>query len=202
MLFQLFGAAPPALGKAPPRLKISDRIPDVSLLDQFGKPLRFREAFIDDGRALIINTMYATCRGSCPGTSKVLKSLRKSLSTIFKQRLTFVSITLDPAIDQPKTLRAYAENFGANERSESLCPWQFVTGTAANIEQLRRALGFFDLDPAIDSDITQHGSTLLIGNSTTDRWAAMPAGLPKSQLVSSICRVAGFTFKQKYGNLA
>lgn len=189
-----FVHAPP-----PPRLKISDKYPDVELRNQFGEPLRFRKQFVDDGRALVINTMYTTCRGSCPGTSSTLKSLRESLSPIFGKRLTIVSVSIDPLIDQPDKLLSYARAFGAEERSEQSCDWQFVTGKPGDIEKLRRALGFFDLNPQIDEDLTQHASTLLVGNSTTDRWMSMPAELKSSQLIGTICRVAGFTFEQKYG---
>lgn len=201
MLAQLFQILQSAVAQAqqPPRLKISDPFPDVRLVNQFGEPIRFRKRFVDDGRALIVNTMYTTCRGSCPSTSVVLKSLRDVLSPIFGRRLSIVSITLDPTVDQPEELLSYAANFRADQQPERLCEWQFLTGHPKEIESLRRALGFYDLDPKVDQDVTQHASTLLVGNSTTDRWAAIPAEIQRSQLVSSICRVAGFTFEQKYG---
>jgi protein SCO1/2 len=183
----------------PPRLKVSDRFPNVTLRDQFDREVQFRRDFIDDGRALIVNSMYTTCRGTCPGTSSTLESLRKKLSPVFGNRLTLVSFTLEPVVDTPVVLRRYARDFGAGRERPELCDWRFVTGAPAAIEQLRRGLGFYDLNPRVDADITQHASLLMFGNSTSDRWAALPAQLREGALIETIRRVAGFTFEQKYG---
>src|SRR5690606_26210422 len=116
--------------------------------------LRFRKDFVEDGRALIINTMYTTCRGSCPVTSAAIQSLRKTLTPVFGNRLTFLSITLEPQIDTVKVLRNYADLFGAGTPQKKLCDWHFLRTNARDLEPLRRSLGFFDLDPRVDQDIT------------------------------------------------
>jgi protein SCO1 len=183
----------------PPRLKVSDRYSDVPLRTQFDREVRFRQAYLSDGRALVVNTMFTTCRGSCPGTSATIKELRAALSPVFGKRLTFLSLTLEPAVDTVAKLRDYARAYGADREQAELCDWHFLTGTGKDIDALRRSLGFFDLDPRVDSDVSQHASLLLCGNSTRDRWASMPAGLRKIELVRTIRRVAGFTFEQKYG---
>lgn len=190
------GSPPPAI---PPRLKVADRYADAALRTQFGAPVRFRRAYIDDGRAIVVNTMFTTCRGSCPGTSATLESLRTTLSPVFGKRLTILSLTLEPAVDTVARLRTYAGLYGADRERADLCDWHFLTGDAVGVDALRRSLGFYDLDPRIDRDVTQHASLLLCGNSTSDRWAALPAELPKTELIRTIRRVAGFTFEQKYG---
>lgn len=183
----------------PPRLKICNRYANSRLENQLGESIRFRERFIDDGRALVMNTMYTTCRGTCPGTSTTIESLREQLSPVFGSRLTFVSLSIDPIVDNRQKLTSYAKLYGADRPREGLCEWHFLTGTLAQVTELRRSLGFYDLNPRVDADVTQHASTLMFGNSTNDRWASMPAELPESQLVAAIRRVAGFTFEQKYG---
>ncbi len=190
----LFGQTP-----EPPRLKVCDRYADSRLENQFGEAIRFREQFLSDGRALVINTMYTTCRGTCPGTSATIESLRETLSPVFGERLSFVSLSIDPVVDTRAKLMQYAKLYGADRARPGLCEWQFLTGTRAEVDALRRSLGFYDLNPRVDQDVTQHASTLMFGNSTTDRWSTMPAELPEGQLVTSIRRVAGFTFEQKYG---
>jgi protein SCO1/2 len=184
---------------SPPALKISDRFPNVTLSNQFGQTFGFRDRFLADGRALIVNTMFTTCRGSCSGTSAILKDLRKTLSPLFGNRLSFISLTLEPLVDTPGKLLDYAKLYGAGNVTDGSCDWQFLTGTRWSVDKLRRALGFYDLDPKRDEDITQHASTLLFGNVTSDRWAALPAALRKPLLIESIRRVAGFTFEQRYG---
>ena len=181
-----------------PSSRRCDRFSNVALVDQFGVPLRFRDAFVD-GRALVVNTMFTVCRGTCPGTSARLHSLRERLSPVFGSRLTFVSLSIDPERDDPRVLRRFASTYGAGVRRADRCDWRFVTGDPADVDRLRRSLDFFDLDPAVDADPTRHAATLLFGNTRTDRWATLPADLREPLLVEAIRRVAGFTFEQKYG---
>lgn len=188
-----------AQSNEPPRLKIADTFANVPLRNQFGESIRFHDRFVSDGRALIINTMFTTCRGTCPGTSATLETLRKTMSLVFGRRLSIVSISIDPEVDDPKRLLEYSGMFGAERPRADLCEWQFVTGAPRDIDRLRWSLGFFDLDPRRDQDITQHAATLLFGNSTSDRWSTIPAEMKSSLIVSTIRRVAGFTFEQKYG---
>lgn len=182
----------------PPDRPRSSLFADVPLVNHFGEHVRFRNRFLD-GRAVIVNTMYAVCRGTCPVTGAVLSNLRQTLSPVFGDRLTIVSITLAPQDDTPSVLRSYASLYGADRRRPGLCDWQFVTGRPGDIDRLRRSLGFFDLNPRVDADITQHAELLLFGNSTSDHWAALPASLRRPLLVEAIRRVAGFTFEQRYG---
>ena len=121
------------------------------------------------------------------------------LSPVFGERLTFLSITLEPKIDTVAKLKEYAGFYDADREQVGLCGWHFLTGAGKDIEALRRSLGFYDLDPKVDGDVTQHASLLLCGNAGKDRWASMPVGLGKAELIRTIRRVAGFTFEQKYG---
>ena len=64
---------------------------------------------------------------------------------------------------------------------------------------MRRGLGLFDLDPAVDRDPARHAAVLLCGNPDHDRWSLLPSGLRAGLLVEGIRRIAGFTFEQRYG---
>jgi protein SCO1/2 len=183
----------------PPRLKICDSFADVPVRNQFGESLRFHERFVAPGRALILNTMFTTCRGSCPGTGTVIESLRTALWPVFGNRLSIVSLSIEPAVDTPERLLAYSVTYGADRPRKELCEWQFLTGTPADIEKLRRSLGFYDLNPRIDRDPTQHAAAIMFGNSTSDRWAVLPAELPEPLLIATIRRMAGFSFEERYG---
>jgi len=183
----------------PPRLKVCDRYANARVENQFGEQFGFHDRFITGDRAVIINTMYTQCRGTCPGTSAVLESLREKLSPVFGDRLSIVSISIDPLVDTRQRLLEFATGYGAETVVPQLCEWHFLTGRKVEIDSLRRSLGFYDLNPRVDQDVTQHASTLMFGNSASDRWAIMPSESPEAQLISTIRRVAGFTFEQKYG---
>jgi protein SCO1/2 len=182
-----------------PRLRISDQFPNVLVTDQFGVETGFRDRYLVGGKSLIFSPMYTTCRGACPGTAATLKRLRRELAPVFGRQLVIVSFTVDPVADRPPQLLQYATGYDAEQRSPDLPDWDFLTGTAESMERIRRALGFYDLNPRLDSDPTRHDATLLFGNPQADRWATLPAQLRVSLLLETIRRVAGSSFEQRYG---
>jgi len=181
-----------------PVSRLVDRIPDALLENHRGERVRLVSDLLAD-RAVIVNTMFTVCRGSCPGTSQALHDLRPALWPIFGPRLVILSFTLEPEVDTPEVLRDYAAAYGADTRAVHLPDWQFLTGTPDAIERMRRGLGLYDLDPAVDRDPTRHAAVLLCGNPLHDRWAILPSALRQGLLVEGVRRVAGFTFEQRYG---
>ncbi|MFM7037867.1 MAG: SCO family protein [Planctomycetaceae bacterium] len=183
---------PPAQG---PRQ--TELFPDVQLVDQAGNQHLFRSDFAI-GKVLCLAMFYTRCDGSCPGTiSKVLK-LRRSLTEEFgRENLHFVCLTLDPLHDQPEVLHRYAAALGV-ENDRNLAPIFFCTGTPENLNSLRRSLGMYDPDPAIDADIRQHAAKILFGNDMLNRWSGMPAGLPFEDLYETALRIAGTSERQKF----
>lgn len=187
------------LGTPPPRgPRRVDRFANVSMTNQFGEKVRFVDDLVT-GKAVIINTMYSRCRGTCPGTSATLESLRATLSPIFGKKLSMVSFSLEPEFDTPDVMSRYAKIYGAGKPVDHLCDWHFLSGTRENTRILRYSLDFYDLDPRIDQDVTEHDALLLFGNETTDRWAVLPAALREPLLIETIRRVAGTTIEQRYG---
>jgi len=182
-----------------PRLRISDQFPNVSVTDQFGHEAGFRDRYLAADKSLIFSPMYTTCRGTCPGTATTLKRLRRELAPVFRGQLVIVSFTVDPATDTPQKLLQYASGYDAEQRSTDMPDWDFLTGSVEAMERVRRALGFYDLNPRLDSDPSRHDATLLFGNPQTDRWATLPAQLRMPLLLEAIRRVAGTSFEQRYG---
>ncbi|MGH9021585.1 MAG: hypothetical protein ACRDV9_00535 [Acidimicrobiia bacterium] len=66
-------------------------------------------------------------------------------------------------------LRAFAHAQGVGPG------WLFLTASPRDVEQLRRKLGVYDLDPVVDADRTQHAGTLVLGNEPRGRWKAISA---------------------------
>ena len=52
--------------------------------------------------------------------------------------MRFVSITVEPEVDTPPVLKAYAEKFGADPAG-----WSFLTGTSAEIQNVVKRYGAF-----------------------------------------------------------
>ena len=198
MMMQFFSSLLVGEEESPPRLRVCDGFANVQVMNQFGRSFRFRDDFVD-GRALVVNSMYTTCRGTCSTTGATLKKIRVELSKVFGKKLTMLSFTLEPEVDTASVLLDYASLLDADKKNDDLCDWHFLTGTPQAIKELRYSLNFYDLNPKVDNDITQHDATLLFGNSTSDRWATLPAGVRHANLISTIRRVAGFTSAQRFG---
>ena len=55
-----------------------------------------------------------------------------------------------------------------------------------NCELLRRRLGFADVDPVRDRDVTQHSGLVVFGNEPYDRWTACPALANPSEIAKAV----------------
>ena len=99
------------------------------------------------------------------------------------------SITLDPATDTPEVLKRYRERYHAKPG------WYFLTGKLEEIEKIRRKLGVYDPDPAVDGDKTQHAGLVVYGNQALSRWKAIPGLFKPEVIANSVLRFAG----KRYG---
>jgi protein SCO1/2 len=144
--------------------------------------------FYDDliaGKFVVINFMYTGCGEICPGMTANLLEVQRLLGERIGRDIFMYSITLQPELDTPAILKGYAETFGVQPG------WAFLTGERADIETLRRKLGFVDPDPFIDGDIEQHIGLVKFGMEKLDRWAGVPALAAPSQIVRSILSLEG-----------
>lgn len=180
--------------------RISDRFPNIDLIDHRGRNLKFYDDLVED-RAVCIVFFYTRCTGSCPGTTVTLKHLREGLKDEFHgEEMTFISLTLEPDVDTPEELQEYMARYGIKD-DPNLPEWIYATGNYEELDGLRRSLGVYDLDPIIDADKTEHAAILTFGNDRTDRWAALPTGLKKSYLVDTIIRITGNSERQRYASV-
>ena len=180
--------------------RTSDRFPDIELLDHRGRKVRFYSDLVQD-RCVCVIYFYTRCTGSCPGTTRLVKKLRKEMADQFSNdEFLFISLTLEPDVDTPGELREYMDANGI-EDDENLPDWVYATGDYEEIDNLRRSLGIYDLDPVIDADKTEHASILTFGNDRTDRWAALPVGMDFEQLKSAMTRIVGENPRQRYASV-
>ena len=154
--------------------------PNVLMRTHEDKPIRFYDDVIHGDKTVLINFMYTVCTGKCPGTTDNLLEVQSLLGNRVGRDVFMYSITLDPERDSPKALRDYAEMY------EVKPGWQFLTGDKADIETLRRKLGFVDPDPKRDADPANHAGVIVYGNEAIDRWAACPAKAKPENIIDLI----------------
>ena len=155
---------------------------DAVLTNHEGKQARFYTDLLQ-GKRFLINFVFVGCTDVCDAVTQNLCMVQDLLGDRLGRDIFMYSITLLPEFDSPEVLNAYAERFGTKPG------WSFLTGDPADIETLRRRLGFNDIDPVLDADIFQHAAMLRIGDERLDRWAMSAALLPPESLVQAIDRV-------------
>jgi protein SCO1/2 len=154
--------------------------PNVELLTHEGQTVRFYDDLIHGNKIVVFNFMYVKCEGICMGMTHNLLQVQKLLGARVGRDIFMHSLTLKPAEDRPADLKMYAEMHGVK------AGWLFLTGQSADIEVLRRKLGFVDPNPVFDKDVTQHIGLIRYGNEAIDRWAACPAQANPEQIAKSI----------------
>ena len=140
---------------------------DTVLINQDGEEMRFYADLLK-GKTVIINSFFATCQGSCLPMSRNLEKVQEALGDRLGKDAFILSISVDPAVDTPPALKAYAKKLNARPG------WYFLTGTKPNVDLVLKKLGQF-----VDTK-TDHLNIFIIGNERTGLWKKA-FGLAKSE---------------------
>lgn len=130
---------------------------DVELVDQDGQEQRLYSDLMAD-RVVVIAAMFTTCEGVCPVTMANFKKIQQWLGPRLGKDVHLLAISVDPEHDTPEKMRAYAEQFQAEDG------WHFLTGEPETVEAALRRLGLF-------TDVKEsHSPVFLVGNERTGMW--------------------------------
>ena len=150
--------------------------PNFVVMDQDGTKARFYEDLVR-GKIVLFNFFYADCEARCPLYTANLVKVQALLGDRVGKDIFMYSITLDPVHDRPRVLKEYMRMHGVQPG------WTFLTGRPAEMEELRKRLGFTDIDPAVDKEKSEHLGIIRYGNEKSDRWAACPAATRPETIV-------------------
>ena len=134
---------------------------NVPLTTHEGKVVRFYDDLLK-GKSVVINLIYTTCTYSCPIETAKMAELQRLLGDRVGKDFFFYSISIDPANDTPKKLKAYATQFKAKPG------WLFLTGKKEDIKLISKQLGLSSLGDTATAD--GHMPSLMIGNEPTNQW--------------------------------
>jgi len=182
-LVAALGAAPfvvPLLARAqtldaPSKFKVIDSrerirqryFPNLVLTTQEGKKVKFYDDLVKD-KIVVFNMFYAKCEGICSPVTRNLVRVQNLLGDRVGKDIFFYSFSLKPKEDTVPALKHYAEMHKVKPG------WLFLTGSADDMELLRRKLGFVDPDPEVDKDTSNHIGVLKYGNEPLQRWGGCP----------------------------
>src|SRR5262245_53070602 len=82
-------------------------LPYTRLLTHEGREVRFYDDLVR-GKVVAINMMYVSCAGACPVATANLLRVQKLLGERAGRDVFLYSITLQPELDSPASLKDYA----------------------------------------------------------------------------------------------
>ncbi len=152
-------------------------VPDVTLIDQTGRTVPFRDVLLDD-KPVYVEFIFATCTTICPVLSAGYASMQRKLGD-HRDQVRLISITIDPEHDGPEELSEYLQRYGARSG------WDFLTGTRADIEAVMRA---FD---AYVADKMSHRPLTFVRTPATGQWVRIDGFAGSADLLEELRRASG-----------
>jgi protein SCO1/2 len=178
-------AAQPAAAKTPETPQVAEaqpldglNVPDVPLVDQDGKPVRFYTDLVKD-RVVAVNFVFTSCTTVCPPMGANFAKLRKILSARAGREVQLISVSVDPGTDTPERLKAWGAKFGAGPG------WTLVTGDRNQVTLLLKSLGVYT------ANISDHSPLVLLGDDTRHRWTRAYGLAAPAKLAELIDQIAG-----------
>ncbi len=142
---------------------------DVVLINQNGEKMRFYSDLLQ-GKVVIINSFFATCQGSCLPMNRNLEKVQEALGDRVGKDVHMISISVDPTVDTPSSLKEYARKLHARPG------WYFLTGDKQNVDFALKKLGHFVTDKQ------DHLNQVVIGNERTGLWKKAFGLAPANEL--------------------
>lgn len=140
---------------------------EISLTDQDGATVL---ASALSNRPLLVGFMFTSCPVVCPKQTEALAEVRAALPTAVRERVRFVSISVDPENDTPRALKDFARAHRADESG-----WSFVRSDTAGTQLVVSRLGAFEPDAAPTP--SAHGTSLYLfdrGGRLVQRYRGAP----------------------------
>jgi protein SCO1/2 len=153
-----------------------DYFTDTILVDQNGRSHRFYSDLVA-GRIVIMNVIFTGCRSSCPIIMGRLLELQDLLGPK-RDDVSILSISVDPVLDTPQTLHAYADSLQAKPG------WYFLTGEKAAVDMVTGRLGNRASTPE------DHNDVIVVGNDATGTWIKLTAIATTEDIARAVTEVA------------
>lgn len=134
-------------GRASKAIAVGQTVPDFTLTDQ-----KFRRLTLSQlrGKVVAINFMYTTCQlpDFCLRIVNHFGILQRRFKAQLGRDLVFLTITFDPARDQPDVLERYARQWKPDPDA-----WRFLTGAVPDVQ---RVLEMFGVSAFPDEGLMDH----------------------------------------------
>ena len=145
---------------APVAAKEGDEVPNYAFINQDAKPIRIHNY---RGKALLLTFIYTRCpfADQCTLMSNNFAQIERQLGQDpeLYAKTHLLSISIDPAYDEPKVLRSYGPAHTERYENETFAHWEFATG-----DQVKDIAQFFGLNYFPEKDQIIHAlRTVIVG---------------------------------------
>jgi cytochrome oxidase Cu insertion factor (SCO1/SenC/PrrC family)/mono/diheme cytochrome c family protein len=147
-----------AASRAPSNRRGPNYFPDVPVIDQNGRTMKFYDDVIK-GKIVVISFIYTNCQDICPLTTARMAQVADKLGDVMGRDLFFISMTVDPENDTPERMKAFADAYDVGPG------WLFLTGKLDDIRAIN-----FKLGDRSDRSLSQHRNEIVLGNDATGDW--------------------------------
>jgi protein SCO1 len=154
---------------------------DVDVTAHDGRTFKFYDDLLK-GKIVLVNFFFTRCDATCPLVMENLAAVQDLLGPRIARDIFMYSITLQPEIDTPELLAAYAKTYDAGPG------WLLLTGKPNDIELLRHRLGFVESNPVEDANPEAHVAAIRIGDVPMHRWIMSPALVDPKVIVGAVKR--------------
>ncbi len=101
-------------------------------ISQNGKNLEMKDL---KGKVLVMVMIYTSCKAACPRLVADMRNIEQRLPENIKDDVTLVLVSIDPEVDTPKRLKAFAI-----ENKMDSNQWLFLRSTEANTREFAAIL--------------------------------------------------------------
>jgi len=155
----------PAFAPAEPaRAAVQQRhLPNVSLVTHDGKQVRFYDDLVR-GKSVVLTFVSSAAPAESRKVTHNLAAIQRLFGNRVGRDMFLYSITRNPELDAQAALGRWATWSGAGPG------WKFLSGKPADIETLRRGLGFTSDNPAEDANPAFAVGVVRYGTEPEMRW--------------------------------
>ena len=115
------------------RRVVNTAVADFTLVDQHGRPFRFKSK---RGNLMLATFIFTACPDVCPLFTAKFAAIQRVLNEKRFKDYWLLSITTDPEVDNATILKEYALRFNAD-----LTHWSFLTGARENLAKTWKIFG-------------------------------------------------------------
>lgn len=127
------------MAMATEKILVTDEISETSIFNlttewntEEGKTIHLEDL---KGKTLVMVMIYTSCKAACPRLVADMRSIEKQIPKELIEKISFVFVSIDPEIDTPKKLKAFAiENFMDDEHHT------FLQGTESGVREFSNVL--------------------------------------------------------------